>query len=123
MPTKLSPSRTRTRSLDAAAACLLARLAATAGLQVTVATSTCIGEPDPRLCICGPFPRPAVELLCGAPEGPSPAHWDAVRVDGDERVVWRGPASGSDPDAVVAFVRDLLTLPREALRCRHRMLG
>ena len=88
-----------------------------------MAASECCGERDLRICVRRHQPGPAVELLCRSADDPQPPQWHAVRLTGDERTVWRGPACDAGLDAVVAFVEDLLDLDEAALTERYRRLG
>jgi hypothetical protein len=66
---------------------------------------------------------PSVELLCSAADDPEPRQWHAVRLTGDVRTVWRGPACEAELDAVAGFVEDLLALDDAALVSRYVRLG
>lgn len=93
------------------------------GLTARLAASTCCGERDLRICVNrGPL-DPSVELLCCTAGDPQPLQWHAVRLTGDERTVWRGPACDDEVDGAVAFVEDLLVLDEAALAARYRRLG
>jgi hypothetical protein len=101
---------------------LLSRLRA-CGLRARLAMSECCGERDIRICVHRRLLGPAVELLCCTAEDPQPAQWHAVRLTGDQRTVWRGPACDGELDAAVAFVEDLLVLDEAALADRYLRLG
>jgi hypothetical protein len=103
-------------------ATLLAGLRAR-GLDARVAASECCGERDIRICASRGRLGPAVELLCRTPDDPEPPQWHAVRLTGDERTVWRGPACDDGLDGVVAFVEDLLGLDEAELAARYMRLG
>jgi hypothetical protein len=66
------------------------------------------GEPDIRLVACRDGDEVAVELLAWPADCPGPDHWNAVRVQGEDRQVWRGPLHDAPPGEVVRFVEVLL---------------
>ena len=93
------------------------------GLRARVVTDRPGGEPDVRLQVHSCDRGPTVELLCW-PQGETPPPcWDAVRVEGADRQVWRGPAIAAAPGAVLAFVWDLLSRDPAALEGLYRLLG
>lgn len=80
-------------------------------LQARIDVGMVAGEPDVRLQVCRESrPDLSVEVLAPGPPTPRTPHWDAVRVLGDARHVWRGPDSGCALDEVGRFVQALLSL-------------
>jgi hypothetical protein len=93
------------------------------GLRARVVADRPGGEPDVRLQVHSCDRGPTVELLCWPPDETPPPCWDAVRVEGADRQVWRGPAIAAAPGAVLAFVSDLLSRDPAALEAVYRFLG
>jgi hypothetical protein len=88
-----------------------------------MATAECCGERDLRIRVRRGRLGPAVELLCCTADYPEPPQWHAVRLEGRQRTVWRGPACDADANAVLDFVEDLLELDDAALAGRYLPLG
>lgn len=93
------------------------------GLRACVVTDRPGGEPDVRLRVHSCDRGPTVELLCWPPDEPPLPCWDAVRMEGPDRQVWRGPAVAAAPGAVLTFVYDLLSREPAALEGAYRFLG
>lgn len=106
--------------LDPHAAAVLALLRAKDPCTDVVLHYVC-SEVDVRIGLSA-MPDLEIELLCPG-NGPPTECWHAVRIEGDLRKVWRGPAIGCCPTQVLAFVDDLLHLPPEVLAGRYQLLG
>jgi len=76
-------------------------------LRADVQVLTLCGDPDVRLVACQDRADVVVELLAELPEESPAEHWHAVRVDGQDRQVWRGPRRDAPTDQVVRFVAEL----------------
>lgn len=87
------------------------------GLTCSILRIRVAGELDVRLQASRPGTTVTVELL-----GPVAAGWAAVRVDGDDRQVWRGAAT-LNAELLADFVADLLACPEAALEQRYLRLG
>jgi hypothetical protein len=107
---------------DLRSATLLTMLRAR-GWRARLDASESCGEWDVRIRIRRGPRGPAVELLCRSADEPEPPQWHAVRLTGDERTVWRGPAGDGALTDAVTFVQDLLVLDDAALAGRYLRLG
>jgi hypothetical protein len=75
----------------------------------------CAGT-DVRLLACSPG-TPVVELLGPYDDIPIGGWWHAVRIDLDERSIWRGPSCSCPRPRAIAFVEHLLVdRPGDLLR-------
>ena len=81
------------------------------------------GERDVRLHVCGPQPCLEVEVLGPHEESPVGDRWAAVRVDGDERIVWAGPPRGCASRELFQFAVDLLLASVAELQVSYRRLN
>ena len=86
------------------------------GLACSVLRSHVAGELDVRLLVQRPGHQVSVELL--GPPVAGDGVWDAVRVDGESRQVWRGSAT-----QLATFLADLVALSEAALSERYLRLG
>jgi hypothetical protein len=78
------------------------------GLFADVQVLSVCGDPDVRLVACRKNGDLAVELLASTAGSPTPDHWHAVQVRGEDRQVWQGPPHDAPPCEVVDFVEALL---------------
>lgn len=93
------------------------------GFIVELVTHDCCGEEDVRVHVWDAVTPVTVEVLLAGGCWPT-EHWDAVRVDGGGRLLWRGPCRLQPVETLVRFVGDLLTeQSRNALISRYRLLG
>ena len=89
------------------------------GMDCSILRTSVAGETDIRVLVRCPPEVVTVELL-GPAAGES--GWDAVRVDGESRQVWRGYTT-REPGLLARFVADLLACTEAALGQRYLRLG
>jgi hypothetical protein len=117
----LSGPRGRRAMQTATEACRLLRRR---GWTTSLAGFRVVGDTDVRLLAVSPGSAVAVEVLCPCPDTPDDdGPWAAVRVEGEERTVWRGPDRTCTTETLVRFVDDLIRRTDGELAQRYRFCG
>ena len=94
------------------------------GWTTSLARLRVVGETDVRLLAAPPGSAVTVELLCPCPDAPDDAGpWAAVRIEDDERAVWRGPEGSCTVETLARFLDDLVRRSGGELAERYRCCG
>lgn len=93
------------------------------GLVADLPAMSVCGEPDIRLLVHRRGEDVSVELLGTLVCDPVPAHWQAVRVWADQRLVWQGPRRNCPQAELMRFVQTLLSERPEVATDQYTLLG
>lgn len=121
-PVRPVPALPRPDSRDRVLPDLLTDLASL-GLHARVRTDWVAGDPDVRVQAWRADGGATVELLWASPDAAKPRQVDAVRIQGEDRAVWRSPHGRCADADIVRFLCDLLLLDAAALEDRYLLLG